>query len=99
MKSAVFRFRVMAIVCGVLSLILWFFYMPAKYGFHLERTQPNIIWITQIHGALYIFYVLAALQLSAKMRKSITGMLWMILAGTLPVASFILERKVVRQTS
>jgi len=99
MKSAVFRFRVMAIICGVLSLILWFFYMPAKYGFHLERTQPNIIWITQIHGALYIFYVLAALQLSVKMRKSITGMLWMILAGTLPVASFILERKVVRQTS
>lgn len=99
MKSAVFRFRVMAIVCGVLSLILWFFYMPAKYGFHLERTQPNIIWITQIHGAFYIFYVLAALQLSVKMRKSITGMLWMILAGTLPVASFILERKVVRQTS
>jgi integral membrane protein len=99
MKSAVFRFRVMAIICGVLSLILWFFYMPAKYGFHLERTQPNIIWITQIHGALYIFYVLAALQLSVKMRKSISGMLWMILAGTLPVASFILERKVVRQTS
>jgi integral membrane protein len=99
MKSAVFRFRVMAIICGVLSLILWFFYMPAKYGFHLERTQPNIIWITQIHGALYIFYVLAALQLSVKMRKSIAGMLWMILAGTLPVASFILERKVVRQTS
>lgn len=99
MKSAVFRFRVMAIICGVLSLILWFFYMPAKYGFHLERTQPNIIWITQIHGALYIFYVLAALQLSVKMRKSIVGMLWMILAGTLPVASFILERKVVRQTS
>lgn len=99
MKSAVFRFRVMAIICGVLSLILWFFYMPAKYGFHLERTQPNIIWITQIHGALYIFYVLTALQLSVKMRKSIAGMLWMILAGTLPVASFILERKVVRQTS
>lgn len=99
MKSAVFRFRVMAIICGVFSLILWFFYMPAKYGFHLERTQPKIIWITQIHGTLYIFYVLAALQLSVKMRKSISGMLWMILAGTLPVASFILERKVVRQTS
>jgi hypothetical protein len=40
MKSAVLRFRIMAIICGVLSLILWFFYMPAKYGFHLERTQP-----------------------------------------------------------
>lgn len=99
MKSAVFRFRVMAIICGVLSLILWFFYMPAKYLFHLERTQPNIIWITQVHGALYIFYVLAALQLSVKMRKSITELIWMVLAGTLPVASFILERKVVRQTS
>ena len=99
MKSAVLRFRIMAIICGVLSLMLWFFYMPAKYGFHLERTQPNIIWITQIHGALYIFYVLAALQLSVKMRKSMTGLIWMILAGTLPVASFILERRVVRQTS
>jgi integral membrane protein len=99
MKSAVFRFRVMAIICGVLSLILWFFYMPAKYIFHLERTQPNIIWITQVHGALYIFYVLAALQLSVKMRKSMTELIWMVLAGTLPVASFILERKVVRQSS
>ena len=89
----------MAIICGVLSLILWFFYMPAKYIFHLERTQPNIIWITQVHGALYIFYVLAALQLSVKMRKSMTELIWMVLAGTLPVASFILERKVVRQSS
>jgi hypothetical protein len=34
-----------------------------------------------------------------KMRKSMAGLIWMILAGTLPVASFILERKVVRQVS
>ena len=97
MKSAGFRFRVMAIICGYLSLILWFFYMPAKYLFHLERTQPWIVWITHIHGALYIFYVLAALQLSVKMRKSIKGMIWMILGGTLPIASFVLERRVVKQ--
>ena len=99
MKSAVFRFRVMAIICGYLSLFLWFFYMPAKYLFHLEESQPWIVWITQIHGALYIFYVLAALQLSVKMRKSITGMLWMVLGGTLPIASFVLERRVARQNS
>jgi len=42
---------------------------------------------------------LAALQLSVQMKKSIKGLIWMVLAGTLPVASFILERKVVRQTS
>jgi hypothetical protein len=77
MKNAVLRFRIMALICGVLSLILWFFYMPAKY----------------------IFHVLAALQLSVKMRKSMSGLIWMILAGTLPVASFVLERRVVRQTS
>ena len=99
MKSAVLRFRIMAIICGVLSLILWFFYMPAKYIFNLDRTWPEMVWITHVHGSLYIFYVLAALQLSVKMRKSMAGLIWMILAGTLPVASFILERKVVRQTS
>ena len=99
MKNAVLRFRAMALICGVLSLILWFFYMPAKYIFHLDRTWPEMVWITHIHGGLYIFYVLAALQLSVKMRKSMTGLIWMILAGTLPVASFILERRVVRQTS
>jgi integral membrane protein len=58
-----------------------------------------MVWITHIHGGLYIFYVLAALQLSVKMRKSMSGLIWMILAGTLPVASFVLERRVVRQTS
>ena len=99
MKNAVLRFRAMALICGVLSLVLWFFYMPAKYIFNLDRTWPEMVWITQIHGALYIFYVLAALQLSVQMKKSIKGLIWMVLAGTLPVASFILERKVVRQTS
>jgi hypothetical protein len=31
------------------------------------------------------------------MRKSIKEMIWMILGGTLPIASFVLERRVVKQ--
>lgn len=31
MSGIIFRFRVMAIWAGVMSLLLWFGYMPAKY--------------------------------------------------------------------
>jgi len=51
-----------------------------------------------VHGYVYAFYVLAAIHFTAKARYTIKGMILFILAGTLPVASFIAERKVARST-
>jgi len=99
MKSVVTRFRVMAIICGVMSLLLWFGYMPGKYLFNAIDTHKYLIAIPIVHGYLYMVYLLTALQLGVKSRWNIFRLLWVMLAGTLPVASFLAERKVVKQYS
>jgi len=99
MKSAVTRFRVMAIICGVMSLLLWFGYMPGKYVFHAIDTHKYLIAIPIVHGYLYMVYLITALQLGVKARWHLLRILWVMLAGTLPVASFLAERRVVKQYS
>ncbi|GBL28600.1 membrane protein [Actinomycetes bacterium] len=99
MKSTLLRFRVMAIVSGVMSLLLWFVYMPVKYIFDLPDLHSTIMWIPMVHGYLYPIYILTALQFSVKARWSLMKMLGLLLAGTLPVASLIAERRVVRRYS
>ena len=99
MKSAVTRFRVMAIICGVMSLLLWFVYMPGKYVFNLVDKHETLVSIPIVHGYLYMIYILTVLQLGVQKKKSIFEMAWLILAGTLPVASLLAERKVVKQYS
>ena len=89
----------MAIVCGVMSLLLWFVYLPAKYGFGAIETHKYLIAIPIVHGYLYMVYLLTALQLGVKSRWHLLRILWVMLAGTLPVASFIAERRVVKQYS
>jgi integral membrane protein len=97
MKSAVLRFRIMAIICGVMSLFLWFVYMPGKYLFEATADNETLVLIPIIHGYLYMAYLLTALQVAVKGRWHIGKMVWLMLAGTLPVASFISERRIVKQ--
>jgi integral membrane protein len=99
MKSAILRFRVMAIIAGVMSLLLWFVYMPVKYIFDAPELHSSIIWIPMVHGYLYPIYILTAIQFATKARWPIMKMLGLILAGTLPVASLLAERRVVRRYS
>ena len=99
MKSAILRFRVMAIVSGVMSLLLWFVYMPIKYIFHDASLHSKIIWIPMVHGYLYPIYIITAIQFATKARWPIMKMLGLMLAGTLPIASLLAERRVVRSYS
>lgn len=99
MKSLVLRFRIMALIAGVMSLLLWFIEMPVVYLLDNPDWKENVKWIPFIHGWIYPVYVLTAVQFSVKARWPITKVLALILAGTLPVASLIAERRVVRSYS
>jgi integral membrane protein len=89
----------MAVVAGVMSLLLWFVYMPVKYLFDAPNLHSATIWIPMVHGYLYPIYILTAIQFAAKARWPIMKMLGLILAGTLPVTSLIAERRIVRTYS
>ena len=91
------RYRLMAIVSGIMSLLLWFVYMPVKYIISDESLHQSIIWIPMVHGYLYPIYVLFAIQFSVAKRWKTTNILGLILAGTLPIASIWAERYVVRK--
>jgi integral membrane protein len=99
MSGAIKRFRIMALVAGVMSLLLWFVDLPVAYLFNNEDWKSKVAWIPFVHGWIYAVYVLTAIQFATKARWPLKKMLWLILAGTLPIASFAAERRVVRQYS
>ena len=97
--AALTRFRLLAVLCGVNLLLLIFAYMPAKYIFDAIEDNKWLIAIPIAHGYLYIVYILTALQIGVQKRMRFMTILWIIAAGTLPFASFIAERKVVKKYS
>jgi integral membrane protein len=90
MAAALTRFRVMAYIVGVFLLILVFVAMPLKYF----ADQPTLVAIVgPIHGFLYMVYLAAAFDLAVRAKWPFTRTVLVLLAGTIPVMSFIAERK------
>lgn len=95
MKSALTRFRVMAWATGVMLLLLVFVAMPMKYAFD----KPTLVEVIgPIHGVLYAMYVVVAFHFAAINRFPIARTAGLMLAGTIPFASFFAERYAVRMT-
>ncbi len=99
MSGVIKRFRVMALAAGVMSLLLWFVELPVVYLLDAPDLEAKVKWIPYVHGYVYAFYVLTAIHYATKARWSVPRMLALILAGTLPVASFVAERKIARLDS
>ncbi len=99
MSGAIKRYRVMALVAGVMSLLLWFVDLPVAYLLNNQEWKDAVAWIPFVHGWVYALYVLVAIQFSAKAQWPMKKIIWLILAGTLPIASIAAERRVVRQYS
>lgn len=94
MKPAVLtRFRVMAYITGCWLLLLCLC-MVFKYGF--DKGEDLTFYVSQAHGVLYMIYLVTAFDLGWKMKWRIERILLVMLAGTLPFASFVAERKVAR---
>jgi integral membrane protein len=90
MAAALTRFRVMAYIVGVFLLILVVVAMPLKYLAH----QPTLVAIVgPIHGFLYMVYLVTAFDLAVRAKWDFRRTLLVLLAGTVPVMSFIAERK------
>jgi integral membrane protein len=87
----------MAMLAGVMSLLLWFVELPVVYLIKDPELTDKVKWIPFVHGYIYAFYVLTAIHFTAKARFTVKQMILFILAGTLPIASFIAERRVARR--
>ncbi|GGS80014.1 membrane protein [Planobispora rosea] len=93
MESALKPFRVLAYIVGVMLIVL-VTCMVLRYGFDIEG--PSKI-VSPIHGFLYMLYLVATMNLGMKARWSWQYILGVMLAGTVPLLSFVFERKVTRR--
>ena len=90
-KSVLTRYRVMAYVTAVMLLALCTA-MVFKYGFGTGEDATLVI--SQLHGVLFIIYVVFAFDLGQKARWPFGKLLWVLVSGTIPVAAFFVERRV-----
>jgi integral membrane protein len=97
MRGAFLRFRVMAWVTGVVlaSLTIW---LVVGYGFldyANTESKPELyrlLWMA--HGWLYVLYLVVGVDLAFRVRYSVLRTLGILIAGTVPFASFVAEAAV-----
>jgi integral membrane protein len=78
----------MAYVTGVVLIVLCFVGIPLQVAGH--PTMANDVGV--VHGILYIIYLVNAYLLARKLRLAPRPMVILLLAGTVPVMTFIVER-------
>jgi integral membrane protein len=88
-RAAVLRYRVMAYITGVVLIILCFVGIP------LQVIGNNTVVVNDVgtlHGILYMLYIVFAYLLTRKLRLAVGPTVLVLLAGTIPVLTFVVER-------
>ena len=94
MTSPLTRYRVMAWVVGVLLVVLVLVAVPLKY----LAGSPGLARVVGVtHGFLFVVYLAAALQLALVRRWRPLFALLVLVSGTVPFLSFVMERQVSRR--
>jgi integral membrane protein len=91
MEKALARFKFIAYLAGVV-LILFTIEITLKYSGILE-----IPWFAQLHGFVYMVYVVIAFDMSRRAKLSLRDTFLVLIAGTIPVMSFIAENRIRRR--
>jgi integral membrane protein len=84
----VILYRVMAYITGVVLIVLCV--LAIMQAFTNDSGLVNVVGT--IHGGLYIIYLLVAFPLSRRLRLTAGPTVALLLAGTIPVMTFIVER-------
>ena len=89
MRAAALRYRVMAYITGVLIIVVCFAGIPLQVAAHNTFIANDI---GTIHGFLYIVYIIFAYILAQKLKMKLGPTIVLLLAGTIPVMTFVVER-------
>jgi integral membrane protein len=96
LAGTVRRYRIMAYVTGVVLMILCFVGIP------LQVFANNLVVVNYVgttHGILYLIYLAAAYMMTRQvgMKLASPQTVIVLLAGTIPVLTFVVERWVTRR--
>ena len=93
-RGAVLRYRVMAFITGVLIIVVCFVGIPLQIAAH----QTFIVnQVGTVHGYLYLVYLVFAWMLASRLKLARGPMVVLLLAGTIPVMTFVVERWMTRR--
>lgn len=96
MSKLLRAYQVMSFVTGVGLLVLVFVAMPIKYFEFLGEKSGPVAVVGALHGYLYMVYVVLALALAYTRKWKLAKVILVAIAGTIPLAVFFAERRVVR---
>ena len=92
--GALKRYRVMAWVTGSMLLVLCV-ELIIKYVLGADESVLRLVaWVPFAHGWIYVLYLVTVMDLWSTMRWRFGRLVAMVLAGVVPVMSFVLERRV-----
>jgi integral membrane protein len=96
LAGTVRRYRIMAYITGVVLMILCFVGIP------LQVFANNLVVVNDVgtlHGILYLIYLAAAYMMTRQvgMKLASPQTIIVLLAGTIPVLTFVVERWVTRR--
>ena len=97
MRGAFLRYRAMAWITGVVlaALTIWLFVGYVFLDYANTDVKPElyrILWMA--HGWLYVVYLITGIDLAFRVRYSVVRTLALLIAGTIPFASFFAEAMV-----
>lgn len=84
----------MAYTTAVLLIVLVFVGLPLQLASH-DQSVVSVVGTT--HGILYVIYLVVAFRLTLALRVPKWQMALVLLAGTIPFAAFVAERKMSRR--
>ncbi len=89
-SGALFRYRVMAYVVGVMLLFLCVVAIPLQFA--ANSPQVANVGFT-IHGILYIIYLLSVADLARRAKFRLGELVALVCAGFLPGLAFYVEHR------
>jgi integral membrane protein len=90
MRLNVTLYRVMAYVTGVVLIVLCV--LAIAQAFTSDAAVVNVVGT--VHGLLYIVYLLVSYPLTRRLRLAAWPTVAVLLAGTIPVMTFVVERRI-----
>lgn len=94
--GALTRYKVMAIVTGSLLIVVFLGLLRYIDGLEelRESIDPTMNLIAQIHGFVYMVYLVTVLQLWLQAKWGYGRLFTMFLGGIVPFLSFVIERRI-----
>ena len=93
--AALTRYRAMAWIVGILLVALVLVAVPVK---HLGGVDEPVTVLGTLHGWLYFIFFLTACDLALRASWTLRGTVLTLMAGTVPILSFVAERNATRKT-